>query len=90
MSNPNGVSFPLDNGILAIAELQYAFGSDASGKPNADGPLPGVYKIGAWYDSCKFNDLQTDTIGLPLASLLSNGIPPRITAIFRSMPSSIR
>ena len=74
-SNPNGVSFPLNVGTLAIAELQYAFGSGASAKPNADGPLPGVYKIGAWYDSYKFNDLQTDTIGLPLASPLSNGTP---------------
>ena len=34
-SNPNGVSFPLDTGTLAIAELQYAYGSGASGKPNA-------------------------------------------------------
>jgi porin len=72
-SNPHGVSFPLDTGTLAIAELQYAFGS--GGKANADGPLPGVYKIGAWYDSYKFDDQQTDTIGLPLASPLSNGNP---------------
>ena len=75
VSNPHGVSFPLDNGIFAIAELQYAFGSDASGKPNADGPLPGVYKIGAWYDSASFADLQYDTIGGSLASLLSDRIP---------------
>ena len=74
-SNPNGVSFPLDTGTLAIAELQYAYGSSASGKPNADGPLPGVYKLGAWYDSYKFNDQQYDTMGVPLASPLSNGTP---------------
>ena len=74
-SNPNGVSFPLNTGALAIAELQYAFGSGAPGKANADGPLPGVYKIGAWYDSYKFDDQQYDTIGLPLASPLSNGMP---------------
>ncbi|MBV8439268.1 MAG: carbohydrate porin [Hyphomicrobiales bacterium] len=74
-SNPHGVSFPLDTGTLAIAELQYAYGSSASGKPNSDGPLPGVYKIGAWYDSYKFDDQQYDTIGLPLASPLSNGDP---------------
>ena len=71
-SNPHGVSFPVDTGTLAIAELQYAFGSGGSGN-NANGPLPGVYKIGAWYSSYKFDDQQTDTIGLPLASLLSNG-----------------
>ncbi|HEY4010796.1 MAG TPA: carbohydrate porin, partial [Acidobacteriaceae bacterium] len=74
-SNPHGVSFPLDTGTLAIAELQYAYGSSASGKPSSDGPLPGVYKIGAWYDSYKFDDQQYDTIGLPLASPLSNGDP---------------
>jgi porin len=75
VSNPHGVSFPLDTGTLAIAELQYALGSSASGKANADGPLPGVYKIGAWYDSTRFDDLQTGAMGLPLASLVSNGIP---------------
>ena len=75
-SNPHGVSFPLDTGTLAIAELQYAFpGSSASGKANADSALPGVYKIGAWYDSYKFDDQQYDTIGLPLASPLSDGMP---------------
>ena len=74
-SNPHGVSFPLDVGTFAIAELQYAFGSGAHEKANADGPLPGVYKIGAWYDSTRFDDLQTDTIGLPLASPRSNGSP---------------
>jgi porin len=74
-SNPHGVSFPLDTGTLAIAELQYALGSSASGKANADGPLPGVYKLGAWYDSTKFDDQQTDNMGLPLASPLSDGDP---------------
>ena len=62
-------------------------------KPNADGPLPGVYKIGAWYDSYKFNDLQTDTIGLPLASPLSNGTPAdasrRFFALWRRRPDDL-
>src|ERR1700685_3561818 len=71
-SNPNGVSFPLDVGTFAIAELQYAFGAGARGKAKVDAPLPGIYKIGAWYDSYKFDDLQTDTVGLPLASSLSD------------------
>ena len=75
-SNLHGVSFPVDTGTLAIAELQYAHGSSAQGKASADG-LPGIYKLGAWYDSYKFNDQQTDTIGLPLASPLSNGMPAR-------------
>jgi porin len=79
-SNPHGVSFPLDTGTLAIAELQYALGSGGAAK--TDGPLPGVYKIGAWYDSYKFDDQQTDTIGLPLASPLSNGTPAAHHGLF--------
>ncbi len=89
-SNPNGVSFPLDVETFAIAELQYAFGAGAQGKANADGPLPGVYKIGAWYDSYKFDDLQTDTIGLPLASPLSDGSPAAHHGNFPSTGSRTR
>jgi porin len=81
-SSPHGVSFPLDTGTLAIAELQYAYGSSASGKPSSSGPLPGVYKLGAWYDSYKFDDQQYDTIGLPLASPLSNGMPATLHGDF--------
>jgi porin len=70
------VSFPLNTGALAIAELQFAFpDSGASRKASGDGPLPGVYKIGAWYNSYKFDDQQYDTIGLPLTSPLINGAP---------------
>ena len=74
-SNPHGVSFPLDTGALAIAEAQYASGSGASGTANGDGPLPGNYKIGAWYDGAKFDDQRIDTISLPLASPRSSGTP---------------
>ncbi len=73
LSNPNGVSFPLNTGIFAIAELQYTFpGPTPSGKPAVDGPLPGTYKIGAWYDSEDFDDQQYDNLGVPLASPESN------------------
>jgi porin len=76
LSNPNGVSFPLNTGVLAIAELQYTTAAPASsGKPAAAGPLPGTFKIGAWYDSENFDSQQVDTMGLPLASPESNGMP---------------
>ncbi len=76
LSNPNGVSFPLNTGVLAIAELQYtSAAATPSGKPAADGPLPGTYKIGAWYDSEDFDSERYDTMGLPLASPESNGMP---------------
>jgi porin len=69
-SNPNGVSFPLNTGVFAIAELQYVTpGLGAPAKVTDD------YKIGAWYDSYNFDDQQYDNEGAPLASPLSNGIP---------------
>ncbi len=76
LSNPNGVSFPLNTGLLAIGELQYVFpAATPSGKPAADGPLPGAYKLGAWYDSENFGSRQIDNLGVPLASPESNGMP---------------
>ena len=78
LSNPNGVSFPLNTGVFAIAELEFTYGgSGASARPSADSPLPGAYKIGAWYDSDSFDDLQYDNEGVPLASPESDGIPAR-------------
>ena len=77
-SNPNGVIFPLDTGVFAIAELQFTFPpANPSGKPAGGGPLPGTYKIGAWYDSEDFDDQQIDTMGVPLASPHSNGVPAK-------------
>lgn len=56
-ANPSGVSFPLDPGSLAIAELQYSYpslGSMVSGDQSSS--LSGTYKIGAWYDTENFAD----------------------------------
>ncbi len=77
-SNPNGVSFPLDTGIFAIAELQVTVpAQDPSGK-TSDQPAPwATYKLGAWYDSENFSDLQTDIFGAPLASPESDGDPAK-------------
>jgi porin len=76
-SNPYGVSFPLNTGVLAIAELHFRFPeSDAAAKANEGNALPGLYKIGGWYDSENFNDLQDDNEGAPLASE-TYGIPAR-------------
>jgi porin len=68
--NPSGTSFPLNGGVLAITELQYAFPGAKAGEV---GPLPGVYKIGFWYDSEKFADLRYGAAGVPLASPASSG-----------------
>ncbi len=82
LSNPSGVSFPLDTGVLAIAELQYAvnggFPSDPSKSPAA---YAGSYKLGAWYDSESFDDLRFDDQGVPLASPLSDGVAATLTTL---------
>jgi porin len=82
-SYPYGVSFSLDTGLLAIAELQFTLPrSGGLAKGNDQGPLPGTYKIGAWYDSYKFDDEQYDSIGLPLASPMKDGIPAAHHGLF--------
>lgn len=63
-----GTTFRVRDGVLGFMELWYSAGSDG------DDGLPGVYKLGAWYHSGRFNDPARDTAGLPLASPASNGI----------------
>lgn len=60
--NRAGTSFRLNKGVFAIGEVQYAIngGEDATG-------LPGVYKIGAWYNSNSFADQRFGYDGLSLA-----------------------
>jgi porin len=74
-ANPSGVSFPVNGGLLAIAELQYAYpalgGMVASGEGK---PLSGTYRLGVWYDSERFPDEEFDNTGLSLASPASTGI----------------
>jgi porin len=77
----NGAMFSLHNGVLAIAEVQYAINQPALGDmvgatPQLTG-LPGTYKLGTWYDSENFADQQLDSTGLSLANPASNGMPLR-------------
>jgi porin len=70
----NGMQFRLDGNAFVISELQYQENQakDATG-------LPLALKIGAWYDTGKFNDLHTDTNGVSLASPSTNGKPTQHT-----------
>ncbi|MEJ0003843.1 MAG: carbohydrate porin [Pararobbsia sp.] len=73
----NGTNFSLNGGTLFIGELQYAINQPAEGEMDTGtgaNPLPGTYKIGAWYDSDTFADQRFDTNGVPLAASTSNGI----------------
>jgi porin len=73
--NPSGTSFPLNGGVLTIAEAQYAYPNQAAAaQPNQAGPPVGVYKIGFWYDSESFPDQRYDNAGVSLASPISDGV----------------
>lgn len=63
--NGAGARFNLNTGALFIAELQYA----------VDRKLPGIYKIGVWYDTGYFPDQRFSTNGLSLASPAGSGLP---------------
>jgi porin len=73
--NPGGTSFPLNGGVLAIAEGQFAYPTQAAAsEPNRAGPPVGVYKIGFWYDSENFLDERYDSAGVSLANPASAGV----------------
>ncbi len=72
----HGVSFPLNGGTLALVELQYTYPAvGGMVYPGQGAPLGHTYKIGAWYDSERFDDQRYDQQGLSLADPLSDGTP---------------
>lgn len=74
--NDSGTGFPLDGGVLAIGEVQYAYPAlGAMVSPDDTAPLSGTYKLGFWYDSENFADQRYDNTGLSLADFLTTGIP---------------
>lgn len=77
VANPSGTSFPLNGGVLVFGELQYAYpalGTMVQSEPEAE-VRPGTVKLGFWYNSEEFDDLQRDNTGLSLANPTSTGIP---------------
>ncbi len=74
--NNHGTSFPLGEGQLAIAEVQFSYpalGSMVS--PDEAQPLGWTYRLGAWYDSKKFADQRFDDGGLSQAFPDTSGNP---------------
>jgi porin len=74
-TNASGTSFPLDGGLLAIAEVQYRYPALGGMVYGEEAPLPRVIKFGAWYDSEHFADESIATNGVSLASPASSGVP---------------
>ncbi|MGH7114066.1 MAG: carbohydrate porin [Stellaceae bacterium] len=76
VENPSGTSFPLNGGALVIGELQYSYPALGAMVTSEQAEVhQGTYKIGFWYDSERFDDLQFDNNGLSLANPLSSGMP---------------
>lgn len=72
-TNMHGTNFNVQNGALFIGELQYAVNGGGTASPGSDG-LPGLYKIGVWYNTGTFADQRYDSNGLPLAASGSTGV----------------
>jgi porin len=73
--NASGTSFPLNGGVLAIAEAQYAYPSLGTlVRADESEPLARLYKLGIWYDTERFADLRFDSTGRSLANPASNGV----------------
>jgi porin len=70
LRDAGGTAFRLNDHALLFAELWYTRNkeSDATG-------LPATYKVGAWYDSARFDDQLYAIDGLPLANPASGGVP---------------
>lgn len=74
--NPSGTAFRLNDGVLAIAELQFTYPAPGSMVyVNKKAPMARVYKLGVWYDSENFADQRFDDAGLSLANPASGGMP---------------
>jgi len=69
----SGTAFRLNDGVFAIAEVQYSSntGEGATG-------LPGTYKAGAWFNSQNFADQRRDASGASL------GEPTGLTLVGRN------
>jgi porin len=71
----SGTLFPLNGGMLAIAELEYAYPSTGAMVYGGESqPLPRVAKLGIWYDSESFVDQDIATNGVSLADPASSGV----------------
>jgi porin len=76
-NNLSGTNFNLHSGALYIGELQYGVNQPSEGdlvRPGGGG-LPGMYKLGVWYNNERFDDQRFDNTGLSLANPASTQIP---------------
>jgi len=74
-ADPHGLSFPLNGGLLAIAEIQYSYPSLGDMVYSSTPALSGTYRLGFWYNTENFADERYDDQGLSQANPASDGNP---------------
>ncbi|WP_048884087.1 carbohydrate porin, partial [Komagataeibacter intermedius] len=64
----NGTNFNMGTGALLITELQYALNPQPADMSNVtkNPGLPGVYKLGGYYDTARFPDYRYNNMGQAL------------------------
>jgi porin len=73
--NSTGTNFQTEGGGLFIGELQYAYPALGSMVYSGKQPLSGTYRLGFWYDTEDFADLQTNVNGQPLGNPANDQTP---------------
>lgn len=75
-NDSSGTQFNMGTGALLITELQYALNPQSGdrGPASRHAGLPGVYKLGGYYDTARFPDYRYNTQG---QSLGADGGTPR-------------
>lgn len=77
-ASQSGTKFNLKTGALIFGEVQYAINAPVIGQMdhgNSKPGLPGIYKLGFYYDTGKFYDQRLDNTGLSLADPNTSGDP---------------
>lgn len=80
-NNACGCRFNMGTGALLIGEVQYALNAqDSGGKGGKPHGLPGVYKLGGYYDTARFPDWRYATNGQVLGAAYAQGqaVQPRM------------
>lgn len=76
-ASQSGTKFHTGTGALIFGEVQYAINAPVLGQMDYGSRpgLPGVYKLGFWYDTAQFYDQRFDDTGLLLSDPASSGNP---------------
>ncbi|ATU74313.1 carbohydrate porin [Komagataeibacter xylinus] len=70
MNDGSGTQFNMGTGALLITEIQYALNPRSGDRPGAvrHAGLPGVYKLGGYYDTARFPDYRYNMQGQSLGA----------------------